>query len=75
MTDGHKIATTEDVQKFTDRLRNYSDENIECTPHAFFRLSQKQRELFKCDEIKRYLLEERPILAGIQNNRNFTALL
>ena len=73
MIRNHKIKTPEDIQKFMGRITNYAPEDIECTPHAFFRLNQRQRELFKCEQIKEYLLEKTPIPAGIQNNGNFTA--
>lgn len=73
MINGHKIKSLEDVPKFMERIRGYSYKDIECTPHTFFRLGQKQRELFKCEQIKQYILEETPIFAGVQNNGNFTA--
>jgi len=68
---GHRIEKKLSIQEFSELMGNYSSESIICTEHTFFRLSERQRKLFKCTELKSYLLEKRPILAGIQYNGNY----
>lgn len=69
MVKGHRIERKIKVGDFLDMLKNYSRENINCTDHTFFRLSEKQRKIFKCERIRDYLLDEIPHLVGIQYNR------
>lgn len=71
MTRGHKIIEFEEVRTFVERIRQYPRDRIVCTHHTFFRLSEKQRELFTCENIRRLLLEEIPIRVGIQQNGNY----
>ncbi len=47
-------------------------DKVNCTDHTFFRLSEKQRKVFKCDTIKDYLIGEMPVLVGIQYNKCYT---
>ncbi len=68
-----KIKKKVDIKEFLDFLKNYNKENIECTSHTFFRLSEKQREIFTCDELKRIFLKESPFLVGVQYNENYAA--
>ena len=58
-------------EEFAKFLLNYQPAQIECTPHTFFRLNQKQRKIFTCKELKRILINEKPFLAGIQHNKNY----
>jgi len=53
-------------------FKEYKKEQIECTKHTFFRLNQRQREIFICEELKRILFNEQPFLVGIQNNENYS---
>jgi hypothetical protein len=71
MFDDTKIKKKVEVKEFQDFLKDYSIEDIECTQHTFFRLSEKQRKIFTCDELKRILTKETPFLVGLQNNRNY----
>ncbi len=71
MIKGHRIEKKEEASRFLDRIKNYDKEVIYCTKHTFFRLSEKQRKVFKCEYLKRLLLEEEPILVGIQYNNNY----
>ena len=71
MVAGHRIEKIEDVESFLERIETYKKEDIECTSHTFFRLNEKQREFFKCEDIKRLLLGERPVLVGLQYNGCF----
>ena len=68
---GHRIEKEIKIEEFIELIGNYSKSNINCTHHAFFRLSEKQRKLFKCEDIKEYLLGKKPILVGIQYNKNY----
>lgn len=64
----HKIKKFDDPLNFKERLNKYSDNQIECTRHTLFRLSEKQRELFTCASLRKLLLGAVPIKAGIQYN-------
>jgi len=70
--DSTKIKKKIEIQDFIKLIKKYKPEHIECTDHTFFRLSQKQREIFTCEELKKILLNEKPFLSGIQNNDNYT---
>lgn len=71
MIIGHRIEKKINANEFLELVGNYSKDRIHCTEHTFFRLSENQRKLYKCDEIKNYLLEQKPLLVGIQYNKNY----
>ncbi len=73
MIRGHRIEKREDIRKFLQTIGYYTEDNIYCTQHTFFRLSEKQRKVFKCENLKEFLLEKQPILVGIQYNNSYTA--
>src|SRR3989344_7489453 len=73
MVKGYRIEKFEDISIFVDRINNFNEKNIECTDHTFFRLSEKQRKAFACDELKRILINEIPLRVGIQYNGNYAA--
>ncbi len=66
-----RIKEKVETEKFLRFLGDYSKENIECTPHTFFRLSNKQRKIYTCYELKKILVEEKPFLVGLQYNGNY----
>lgn len=68
MLMGNRIHEKVEAQDFAKMVKNYGHENIFCSNHAFFRLSEKQRTIFTCEDIKLELLNEIPVLAGIQHN-------
>lgn len=70
MLESTKITKKIDVEKLFKTIKKFSKENIECTKHTFFRLSEKQRKIFTCKELREILLNKRPFLAGIQHNGN-----
>ena len=70
MLDPNKIKKKVLVNDFINIIRRYTTEQIEDSGHAFKRLSQRQREIFTIEEIRRILLKERPFLVGIQENEN-----
>ena len=65
-----QIGKKLNVDKLLSIIKKYKEEDIECTSHTFFRLSEKQRKIFTCVDLKRILLNEKPFLAGIQYNGN-----
>ena len=71
MLDPNKIKKKVAVNDFTTLIRKYAPEQIEDSGHAFKRLSQRQREFFTIEEIRKILLKERPFLVGIQENDNY----
>ena len=71
MTKGHKIEKKLEVEIFLDTIKSYTKDQINTTDHTFFRLSEKQRKIFKESALKNYLTAKIPILVGIQFNRNY----
>lgn len=71
MFNDTRIKEKIDTEKFVKQIRTYDEEKIECTSHTFFRLSQKQRKIFTCEELKKILMDEKPFLVGIQYNGNY----
>ncbi len=71
MFNNTKIKKRVDINEFVKFIKEYKKEQIECTDHTFFRLSQKQREIFTCEELKKILFDEKPFLVGIQHNENY----
>ena len=71
MLDPNKIKRKIPVNDFIALIRKYLPEKIEDSGHAFKRLSQRQREVFTIEEVRKILLEDRPFLVGIQENGNY----
>jgi len=71
MIKGYKIEKLEAIAVFTERMKNFDENTIECTIHTFFRLSEKQRKVLNCDELKRFLLKSIPVKVAIQYNKNY----
>ena len=46
---------------------------IKVSPHAYFRLNEMQRKVYKDDDLIEMLTEEKPAFIGIQNNKNYAA--
>ena len=70
MVRGYRIEKFEDIEIFISRIKDFAENDIECTPHTLFRLSEKQRKVFTCDELKKSLMNEVPVKVGIQHNKN-----
>lgn len=68
-----KIEKRVKIEEYLKIIKKYSKEEVECTEHTFFRLSQKQREIFTCKELKKVLLTQKPFFVGIQYNKNYAA--
>lgn len=73
MIGGNRIRERVPADEFMETLKGYGRENVACTEHTFFRLSQKQRELFTCESIREILFGDLPVLVGLQNNGCFAA--
>ena len=68
MRHANRMRKLVDASAFMETARNYGPERIQCSSHTFFRLSQRQRAVFTCDSIRHMLLNEVPLMVGIQNN-------
>ncbi|MCX6818449.1 MAG: hypothetical protein NT129_00415 [Candidatus Aenigmarchaeota archaeon] len=68
---GYKIIEFEPISTFSERMKQFNENTIECTEHTLFRLSEKQREIFKCEKLKEFLLNSTPLKVGIQKNENY----
>ncbi|MBR9701428.1 hypothetical protein GOV13_00735 [Candidatus Pacearchaeota archaeon] len=71
MFNGTKIEKKVDIANFLEFLKDYKKEQIECTHHTFFRLSEKQRKIFTCKQLREIITTKRPFLVGIQYNQNY----
>ncbi len=67
---GNKIIEKVEVEKFLALIAKYLPHQIECTRHTFFRLNEKQRQIYTEKEICRIIIQERPFLVGLQSNGN-----
>ena len=65
MSSDAMIKKRVEIEDFLVLIKKYRDYQIECTSHTFFRLSEKQREIFTCEELRKILLTKKPFLAGI----------
>jgi len=66
-----RIAKKIKISEFINILKDYKREDILCTPHIFFRFSEKQKEIFNCDTLKDIILEDSLFLVGIQYNERY----
>lgn len=71
MFEETKIRKKVNIQDFLKSMKKYNEKEIECTEHTFFRLSEKQRKIFTCKDLKKVLLTIKPFLGGIQCNGNY----
>lgn len=46
-------------------------EKIKVNPHAYFRLNEMQRKVYKDESLIEMLTEEKPAFIGIQKNQNY----
>ena len=59
-------------EEYAQLLLEYSD--IRVSPHARFRLSQKQREQFTEKALADILVQRKPLLIGIQENGRYAVI-
>ncbi len=72
MIDSQKITEPVKVEDFIEKIKDYGPNDVVCTGHPLFRLSEKQKETFNCGTINQYLFEEIPVLVGIQKNGRYS---
>src|SRR3989338_4572867 len=70
---GNKIIEKIETDKFLTLLSRYTEDQIEHTVHTFFRLSQKQRQIYTEKELRQIIMKEKPFLVGLQYNGNYAA--
>ncbi len=71
MIYGRRIVKRVEVKEFVHLTEKYTKKDIVCTNHTFFRLNQKQREIYTAEELIKIIKEESPILVGVQENGNY----
>ncbi|MBI3190958.1 hypothetical protein HYZ41_04625 [archaeon] len=71
MIDSTKIKKKLNEENFYQKLKNYNKDKIECTNHSFFRFSEEQRKKFTCEFVRDIIINQTPILAGLQYNGNY----
>ena len=62
MAYGSIIVKRVEIKEFLDTIKEYSREEIECTNHTFFRLSDQQKKIYTPEKLKEIILFETPIL-------------
>ncbi|MBI5065680.1 hypothetical protein HZA97_05580 [Candidatus Woesearchaeota archaeon] len=70
-----KIIEKIELKDWDKLISNYSENKIVVSDHALFRLSEKQRKVFKAQELINILLKKRPILIGLQNNKRYAVFI
>ncbi len=66
-----KIIEKIELKDWNKTISDYSELKIIVSDHTLFRLSEKQRKVFKAQELISLLLKEQPILIGLQNNKRY----
>ncbi|HEA46532.1 MAG TPA: hypothetical protein ENH99_02000 [Candidatus Pacearchaeota archaeon] len=74
MIDSHKIKEKISVKSFMQKFDSYSQEDLEITPHAFFRLSQKQRRLYEKDRLIQVIYSTKPIEVSIHKDGRYAVI-
>ncbi|MDP4012473.1 MAG: hypothetical protein Q8R00_02605 [Candidatus Nanoarchaeia archaeon] len=62
-----------DLDSYNEILTQYK-EKIFVNHHAYFRLSEAQRKIYKDSELIQILVNEKPALFGLQQNNRYTTL-
>jgi len=70
----HKINEKISKREFLKKIKNFKEEDIEITPHALFRLNQKQRKVYEAGILKDFILNKIPVEIGRQNNGSIAVL-
>ena len=73
MVEETKIQKKVEIKEFIKFIKKYKKEQIECTSHTFFRLSEKQRKIYTCEELTKILKQTKPFFVGFQYNQNYAA--
>ncbi len=67
-----RIVKKIDYFEYKNLIERYKNK-IEINPHAYFRLNQAQRKVYKDGHLMSILKEEQPNLIGIQQNGRYAA--
>jgi|SRR3989344_990019 len=67
-----RIIKRVDYKEFKELIDRFSNKII-VNSHAYFRLNEMQRKVYKDEQLINILIEEKPVLIGIQGNNNYTA--
>ena len=59
-----------DYIEFRELIDKFKDK-IKVNPHAYFRLNEMQRKVYKDETLVETLTEEKPAFIGIQKNQNY----
>lgn len=71
MAKGHGIEKEVKIESFLDLIKDYNKNDIDISDHTLFRLKESQRKVFKDRVIKEIILNDTPILVGVQYNGNY----
>ena len=67
-----RIVKRVDYQEFRDFIDKYHND-IKVNPHAYFRISEAQRKVYKDGYLIATLVSEEPRLIGLQQNGRYAA--
>lgn len=65
-----RIIKRVDYKEFKELIDKFLHK-IVVNSHAYFRLNESQRKVYKDDQLINILTEEQPVLIGIQGNNNY----
>jgi|SRR3989338_10231445 len=65
-----RIIKEVSFSEYLEFLDKYKDK-IKINSHAYFRLSEMQRKVYKDEALIKMLTEEKPAFIGIQKNQNY----
>ncbi len=65
-----RIIKEVDYYIFRELINKFKGK-IRVSPHAYFRLSEMQRKVYKDEALVELLSAEKPVFIGIQNNQNY----
>ena len=74
MIDGYQIKEKMSIKTFLEKFNSYSPEDLDITPHAFFRLSQKQRKLYKEEDLINTIYSIRPVEVAIHKDGRYVVI-
>ena len=73
MIQGHKIREKIEGEHFFELIHNIKKENIKVSEHCLFRLRRNERKPFKEQILIEFVLNQKPLLVGVQQNGLYAA--
>ena len=73
MADSHRIVRIIEINEFIQIIKYYNENQIIITKHTTFRLNQEQRKIFKDEMLKDLIMNQVPMLVGLQTNNSYAA--